>query len=176
VTKYVDKARQYFPSQLYYTHSRCKYRVRSPKFIWAPLHSCTHWLRPRISPPFPPHLGSYTRALLVSADRRHLFVTPLLCIPVSLGVGWRVWRQWRPFEARLPFVVGVGENLNPPCSSLWEARFREVHLEPEFVNVKEPMNRFQGIDSASLCSLSLLACQTGTITLFVVPARQSTNF
>jgi hypothetical protein len=27
------------------------------------------------SPP-PPHLGSYTRALLVSQDRRHLFVTP----------------------------------------------------------------------------------------------------
>jgi hypothetical protein len=24
----------------------------------------------------PPHLGSYTRALLVSQDRRHLFVTP----------------------------------------------------------------------------------------------------
>ncbi len=27
-------------------------------------------------PPLPPHLGSYTRALLVSQDRRHLFVTP----------------------------------------------------------------------------------------------------
>jgi hypothetical protein len=26
--------------------------------------------------PPPPHLGSYTRALLVSQDRRHLFVTP----------------------------------------------------------------------------------------------------
>ncbi len=26
--------------------------------------------------PAPPHLGSYTRALLVSQDRRHLFVTP----------------------------------------------------------------------------------------------------
>jgi hypothetical protein len=33
------------------------------------VHSCTHWLRPR-------NLGSYTRALLVSQDRRHLFVTP----------------------------------------------------------------------------------------------------
>jgi hypothetical protein len=28
--------------------------------------------------PLPPHLGSYTRALLVSQDRRHLFVTPCL--------------------------------------------------------------------------------------------------
>jgi hypothetical protein len=26
--------------------------------------------------PHPPHLGSYTRELLVSQDRRHLFVTP----------------------------------------------------------------------------------------------------
>ncbi len=38
------------------------------------MHSCTHWLRP----PFPPQLGSHTSALLVSQDRRHLFVTPCL--------------------------------------------------------------------------------------------------
>jgi hypothetical protein len=40
------------------------------------VHSCTHWLRPRTPPPPPRHLGSYTRALLVSQNRRHLFVTP----------------------------------------------------------------------------------------------------
>ncbi len=51
-----------------------KYGVWSPKFIWAPVHSCTLWLRPRNPPP--PQLGSYTRALLVSQDRRHLLVTP----------------------------------------------------------------------------------------------------
>jgi hypothetical protein len=39
------------------------------------VHSCTHWLRPR-NPPSSPALDSYTRALLVSKDRRHLFVTP----------------------------------------------------------------------------------------------------
>ncbi len=33
------------------------------------VHSCTHWLRSSRPPPFPPHLGSYTRALLVSQDR-----------------------------------------------------------------------------------------------------------
>jgi hypothetical protein len=40
--------------------------------------SCTHWLRPRNPrpPPIPLHFGSYTRALLVSQERRHLFVTP----------------------------------------------------------------------------------------------------
>ncbi len=38
------------------------------------VHSCTHWLRPRNPPP--PAFGLYTRALLVSQDRRHLFVIP----------------------------------------------------------------------------------------------------
>ncbi len=62
-----------------------KYGVRSRKVYWAPVYcSCTHWLslRPRNSPTFPQHLGSYTRALLVSQDRRHLFVTPCVCIPL----------------------------------------------------------------------------------------------
>jgi hypothetical protein len=30
-----------------------------------------------LDPGTPPHLGSYTRALLVSRERLHLFVTPL---------------------------------------------------------------------------------------------------
>ncbi len=52
------------------------YGVRSPKFFWAPVYSysCSHWLRPRNSP-LPPHLGSYTKALLVSQDRRHLDIS-----------------------------------------------------------------------------------------------------
>ncbi len=37
--------------------------------------SCTHWLTPT-PPTLLPHLGSYTKALLVSQDRRHLFLTP----------------------------------------------------------------------------------------------------
>jgi hypothetical protein len=37
----------------------------------------TYWLSLRPSnSPLPSHLGSYTRALLVSQDRRHLFATP----------------------------------------------------------------------------------------------------
>jgi hypothetical protein len=31
---------------------------------------------PQLPPPHTPHLGLYTRALLVGKDRRHLFVTP----------------------------------------------------------------------------------------------------
>ncbi len=43
------------------------------------VHSCTHWLRTRNSP-LPSHLGLNTRALLVSQDRRHLFVS---CDPLG---------------------------------------------------------------------------------------------
>ncbi len=45
--------------------------------IWA---TCAqlHLLAETPQPPPPLHLGSYTRALLVSQDRRHLFVTPCL--------------------------------------------------------------------------------------------------
>jgi hypothetical protein len=42
--------------------------------FWAPVYSCSHWLRPQNSR----RLDSYTRALLVSQDRRHLLVTPWL--------------------------------------------------------------------------------------------------
>jgi hypothetical protein len=41
------------------------------------VHSCTHWLRTRNPAPLSPHLGSYTRAQLVSQDRLHLFCDPL---------------------------------------------------------------------------------------------------
>ncbi len=32
------------------SHHRVKYGVRSLKFIWAPVYSCTHWPRPRTPP------------------------------------------------------------------------------------------------------------------------------
>ncbi len=48
------------------------------------MHSCNYWLRPRN--PLPPHLGSYTRALLVSQDGRHLFVTPCLQLKWSIQI------------------------------------------------------------------------------------------
>ncbi len=59
------------------------------------VHSCTHWLRPRNHPtPLPPphpHLGSCTRALLISLDRQKFWltwktviVTYISCLPVQL--------------------------------------------------------------------------------------------
>ncbi len=57
-------------------------RVRSPKFIWAPYAHCTAVLigwEPVT--PSPPHLGSYTRALLVSETDDISFFTP--CFQLS---------------------------------------------------------------------------------------------
>jgi hypothetical protein len=54
---------------------KAKYGVRSQKFIWTPVYRADS-LRPRNSPP--PAFGPIycTMALLISQDRRHLFVTP----------------------------------------------------------------------------------------------------
>ncbi len=41
------------------------------------------------TPPFPPHLGSYTRALLVNQDRRHLFVTYCLKLIIYCSTLWK---------------------------------------------------------------------------------------
>jgi hypothetical protein len=54
------------------------------------IHSCTHWLRPRKAQPLPhapiPKHLNFTRELLVSQDRRHLFMTPCRGDLDSLGV------------------------------------------------------------------------------------------
>ncbi len=59
--------------------SSTNYGGRSPKFIWAPCHvMCTAVLIDwdPATPPSPCIWIRITRALLVSEDRRHLFVTP----------------------------------------------------------------------------------------------------
>ncbi len=91
--------------------SQLKYGVTSSKFIWASC-ACAHtaqlyWLRPSNSyPPPPPHLGSYTRALLVSQDRRHLFVTPSRRNGGILSLGSVVIQQ-RRFRIGLLLLQGV---------------------------------------------------------------------
>ncbi len=54
---------------------RLNMEIDLQSLFWLYAHSCSHWLRHRNSP-LHPHLDSYTRALLVSQDSRHLFVTP----------------------------------------------------------------------------------------------------
>ncbi len=88
--------------------TKVKYGIRSPKFNWS--HKCTAvligWAETQQPPPapIPSHLGSYTRALLISQDRRHLFVTPFS------GHIFRdtLWRQREPVPV-LPRVQLVGE-------------------------------------------------------------------
>ncbi len=67
------------PCPLSYTRMLTKIELDLQSLFGLHVRSCIHWLRPRNPPP--PHLGSYTRTLLVSQGRRHLFVTPCLyCI------------------------------------------------------------------------------------------------
>ncbi len=70
-------------------HNVVKYRVRSPKFVRAPcavVHSLAETPQPQ--PSFSPQLGSYTRALLVSQDWRHLYVTPWLELKLQEIIQW----------------------------------------------------------------------------------------
>ncbi len=61
-----------------------KYGVRSPKFFWAPVYNCAHWLRHRNHPPSG-LLSSYTRALLVSQDIRHSLLPPGFTVQSQVG-------------------------------------------------------------------------------------------
>ncbi len=57
------------------------------------------WYPP--TPPLPPHFGSYTRALLVSQERRHLLVTPGLTLLDSGHIS----KQSDVFCWRLPNIL-----------------------------------------------------------------------
>jgi hypothetical protein len=72
----------------------------------------------------PPYLGSYTRALLVSQNRRHLFVTP--------------WQYWIPHDPTLFSMDstfngchGLGHlRLISPCSANALTHLMEGHMRP----------------------------------------------
>jgi hypothetical protein len=96
------------------------------------VHSCTHWLRPRN----PPHLGSYTRALLVSQDRRHLFVNCDYLLAIFLP----------PHTA--PYISNYGSRRSAPTlqhdvrtvlgiyNAMCYYKFYELHL-PMFNNEED---------------------------------------
>jgi hypothetical protein len=63
-----------------------------------------------LTPHKPPHLGSYTRALLVSQDGRHLFVTPFLDIFPVLGQGITImyhFQAWFCLVSRPFFTLDI---------------------------------------------------------------------
>jgi hypothetical protein len=56
--------------------AKVKYGVRTPKFIWAPVYSCCHWLRPRNSLP-PPGIGLiYEGAIGPPRETAYFYKTP----------------------------------------------------------------------------------------------------
>jgi hypothetical protein len=72
-------ARSFLSSPLLSHNHRLSNEVRFPKIIWAPVYSCTHWLRPRRPQPTPPPAFGliYEGAIYWSAKiDEHLFVTP----------------------------------------------------------------------------------------------------
>jgi hypothetical protein len=69
------------------------------------VRSCTHWMRPRNSPP-PPELGSYTRALV--SLRRHLFVTLWLKYSTAAAMNCN---HIVLIEMILSFFVNPSQNL-----------------------------------------------------------------
>jgi hypothetical protein len=63
----------YHTAHFYPKNHRLNLELHVQSLLGLHVHSSTHWLR---TPSLPPHLGSYTRAPLVSQDSRHLLVTP----------------------------------------------------------------------------------------------------
>ncbi len=131
------------------------------------MFSCTHWLRPRNSP-LPPHLGSYTRTLLSSQDRRHLFVTPWVYIEKpprphpppphmksrcihdlcrrekrNRGESRDVSRQWRGDAAVAKFLAKISAEacLSPPVCP---GPFVLTRLKRALSNTGKPVSTSRG--------------------------------
>jgi hypothetical protein len=104
------------------------------------VHSCTHWLRPRISLP-PPHLGSYTWALLVSQDRRHHFVTSWHRLNMEVDFQSLFWAPchvmstavligWDPATLSLPPRIWAHIR-----GRYWSAKTVDISLWPCYISI-----------------------------------------
>jgi hypothetical protein len=106
------------------------------------VHSCTHRLRPRNSPPPPQHLGSYTRVLLVSQDRRYLFVTPwkvglgflFMCDSVGAGVFCgrhclivHISTSWPP-RSKIISIPTVVLHFQSSLKTMFQGRVRQKEI------------------------------------------------
>ncbi len=112
------------------------YAVRSPSLFGLQVYSIAQrigWdpVTP-ITPPPPSHLGSYTRALLVSQDRRRLFVTPCSygnLPPNFLTSSWKgggiyvecVWQRNMFTLCSPQFQAGAN---NPATLLKWQVQIR----------------------------------------------------
>ncbi len=102
------------------------------------MHSCTHWLRPRNFPPSPPHLGSYARALRVSQDKRHLFVTPC---PSKSNLNILIYLRVSPHCLEGPQQNEAQLFLKPKQNKLFKFGFNTVYCVPVPVSLQNGKSR-----------------------------------
>jgi hypothetical protein len=143
--------------------AKVKYGVRSPQFIWAPCHMmCTAVLILALTlqlPPPPLIWTRITRALLVSKDRRHLFVTP--------WVGISTWKKLRGIDFLLHLdVLALLVDLLQQAGHLAQLRVRRPHLHTQ-EHYKSDMfhirMRFSRVVRASECQCHGVAKVLGSI-------------
>ncbi len=120
---------------------------RSSKFIWALCAQLYSLARPHnlLVFPLPPHLGSYTRTLLVNQDRRHLSVTPWCEESQEICYSW-----WITLAAITCLVYGP--NLCPispnpegilPLKSHFHPRWKEWRKLPRVRDLFFPSSYFR---------------------------------
>ncbi len=127
------------------------------------VHSSTNWLRPRKPPP--PHLGSYTMALLVNQERRHLFVSPGCPITVSQSLCCLI-------------TCKIAASLN--CLLLGASYWQWLHcMSPQASDHDKQADKIcrarifrrvwgPGIDPKEWIPPAYVAWRAGTITLFLL--------
>jgi hypothetical protein len=87
--------------------------------------------------------------------------------PTPIYIIYRIYIPFLYILYTTPFHLSVVQS--PLVSvSFKKTHFDKIEPEPEFVNGKEPKDRFQIIDYASLCSLA-----DRYANMVVVPARES---
>ncbi len=146
--------------------------------FWAPVYSCTHWLRPR-KPQSRPRIWAYIRERYWSTkDGRHLFVTLSLQVMHSEKKHWEREREGDPttgcvgakFDDSKKNLVRF-QNIPSICWAMygvphekknWVAGFwispQEIKIvEMNFTehNLKKIVNKFQKPEYCRICFLEL---------------------
>ncbi len=112
-----------------------------------PVYSCTHWLRPRNSPP-PPHLGSYTSALQYwSAKIDDISLLPPGLITQSVYLKHWFSEQSSPKSSVRFTRVIVGENVKmgreQTCKEGLYSTFSYAGILPVWVPLRGEAGRGQ---------------------------------
>jgi hypothetical protein len=161
------------------------------------VHRCTLYSlteTPQL-PPIPLHMGSYTRALLVSQDRRHLFVTPwltLLHIILQSSLQRRSLSLLGMLSRRILYKLQNSDKIL--CTARWSSfkKMRECNIPPKRFSSGQIKNGIKiagtdilhslyragifkplwslGIDAKASIPPAYVVWRAGTITLFLLGA------